>query len=310
MIIFCDFLPLVFINFLSKNLGETDAEEDDCKDFIFHRFVFGIRNQDGFGNLTGFENMNTLNLLKKYIVDSQIFVSLMGTLFALFFMFEQNIIKTPTIALIFITFFSGYLYTKYQNSGKLFYKILALNIISGIFCAILIIYNHNTNRLIKWFIIVVIGLLYDSSFLKFFVRKIPLFKIFYVGLTWALINSWLILPEFNPKIFWISWLFITALVLPFDIRDMKSDDVITFPRLIGIQNTKFLAYFLVFISLMISIFALKTEYSIAFFLTSVFTFFLIYFSENSNKDSYFSFWVESCSGVPFLIIFLSDFFKN
>lgn len=249
--------------------------------------------------------MNSLNLLKKYIVDSQIFVSLMGTLFALFFMFEQNIIKTPTIALIFITFFSGYLYTKYQNSGKLFYRISVLNIISGIFCAVLIIYNHNIDRLVKWFIIVVIGLLYDSSFLKYFVRKIPLFKIFYVGLTWALINSWLILPEFNSEIFWISWLFISALVLPFDIRDMRSDDVITFPRLIGVQNTKILAYFLVFISLMISIFALKTEYSLAFFLTSVFTFILIYFSENSNKDSYFSFWVESCSGLPVLFLVLN-----
>ncbi len=68
--------------------------------------------------------MNGLKLLKKYVIDSQIFVSLMGTLFAVFFMIEQSIIKTPTIILIFITYFSGYLYTKYQNTGKLFYKIL------------------------------------------------------------------------------------------------------------------------------------------------------------------------------------------
>lgn len=252
--------------------------------------------------------MNSLKVLKKYIIDSQIFVSLMGTLFALFFMFEQDIIKLPTIALIFITFFSGYLYTKYQNSGKMFYKILALNIISGIVCAVLIMYNHNTNRLIKWLIIVVIGLLYDSFFLKYFVRKIPLFKIFYVGLTWALINSWLILPQFNSEIFWISWLFITALVLPFDIRDMKSDDVVTFPRLIGAQNTKFLAYILVFSSLVCALFYLKLEYSFAFFITTIFTFILIYFSENDNKNTYFSFWVESCSGMPFLILILMKYF--
>ena len=248
--------------------------------------------------------MHRLNLLKKYIVDSQIFVSLMGTLFAVFFMFEQSIVKIPTILLIFITFFSGYLYTKYQNAGKIFYKILVVNVISGIVCALLIIFNHNENRLIKWIVIVIVGLFYDSSFLKFFVRKIPLFKIFYVGLTWALINSWLILPEFNFKIFWISWFFITALVLPFDIRDMKSDTIVTFPQLIGVQNTKYLAYFLVFLSLMISTFFLKTNYSLAFFLTSIVTFILIYFSENTNKDSYFSFWVESCSGMPLLFMFL------
>ncbi len=248
--------------------------------------------------------MHRLNLLKKYIIDSQIYVSLMGTLFAVFFMMEQNIIKTPTIALIFITYFSGYIYTKYQNSKKVFYKVLIFNVICGIISAGLIIYNHNDGRLVKWLIIVVLGLLYDSKFLKYFVREIPLFKIFYVGLTWALINSWLILPEFNSEIFWISWIFITALVLPFDIRDMKSDTVITFPRLIGEQNTKYFAYILVFISLIIAIYYLKTDYSFAFFLTAIFTFVLIYYAENSNKDSYFSFWVESCSGLPLLFIIL------
>lgn len=254
--------------------------------------------------------MEVINLLKKYIIDSQIFVSLMGTSFAVFFMFEQDLIKIPTILLIFITFFSGYLYTKYQNSEKLFYKILVFNVISGIISAVLIYYNNHEYRLIKWIIIVIIGLLYDSRFLKFFVRKIPLFKIFYMGLTWALINSWLILPEFNFKIFWISWFFITALVLPFDIRDMKSDSVVTFPRLIGIQNTKYFAYLLVFISLMVAIFCLKTDYSIAFFITSIFTFILIYFSENDNQESYFSFWVESCSGLPLLLILLLEIIRN
>ncbi|WP_313501520.1 hypothetical protein [Kaistella carnis] len=230
----------------------------------------------------------------------------MGTLFAVFFMYEQNIIRTPTILLIFITYFSGYLYTKYQNSGKLFYKILVFNIISGLISVALIIYHHNEVRLLKWAVIVVLGLLYDSNFLKFFVRKIPLFKIFYVGLTWALINSWLILPEFNAEIFWISWIFITALVLPFDIRDMKSDTVVTFPKLIGIQNTKYFAYVLVFTSLLIAIFHLKPEFALAFFMTAVITFILIYFSEDSNKDSYFSFWVESCSGLPFILLILNN----
>src|SRR5690606_12535733 len=117
--------------------------------------------------------MNSLNLLKKYIVDSQIFVSLMGTMFAMFFMYEQNIIKTPTIVLIFITYFSGYIYTKYQSSERIFNKVLIFNVICGIISATLIVYNHNDGRLLKWFIIVVLGLLYDSKFLKYFVREIP-----------------------------------------------------------------------------------------------------------------------------------------
>lgn len=248
--------------------------------------------------------MSILNLAKKYLIDSQVYVSLMGTFLAGFFMLEQKIFRWPTLLLIFITYFSGYLYTKYQYDKKKFLKILIFNCICGIISVILILKNHNEYRLLKWAIIVVLGLLYNSFFLEKFIRKIPLFKIFYVGLTWALINSWLILPEFNWPIFLISWLFISALVLPFDIRDMKSDDVVTFPILIGVQKTKFLAYLLIFISGLLSVFYLNLEFGIYFFLTIIITFILIYFSENSNQESYFSFWVESCSGLPLLWLFL------
>ena len=248
--------------------------------------------------------MSILNLAKKYLIDSQVYVSLMGTFLAGFFMLEQKIFRWPTLLLIFITYFSGYLYTKYQYDKKKFLKILIFNCICGIISVILILKNHNEYRLLKWAIIVVLGLLYNSFFLEKFIRKIPLFKIFYVGLTWALINSWLILPEFNWPIFLISWLFISALVLPFDIRDMKSDDVVTFPILIGVQKTKFLAYLLIFISGLLSVFYLNLEFGIYFFLTIIITFILIYFSENSNQESYFSFWVESCSGLPLLWLFV------
>jgi len=248
--------------------------------------------------------MSILNLAKKYVIDSQIYVSLMGTSLAAYFMLEQNIFRWPTLLLIFITYFSGYLYTKYQYDKKIFFKILIFNCICGIVSVILILRNHNEIRLLKWAVIVILGLLYNSFFLEKFIRKIPLFKVFYVGLTWALINSWLILPEFDWEIFMITWLFISALVLPFDIRDMNSDDVVTFPILIGVQKTKFLAYSLVFISGLLSVFYLDLTFSMCFFLTIIITFLLIYFSENSNREVYFDFWVESCSGLPLLCFWL------
>jgi len=253
--------------------------------------------------------MNFLKVLKKSVIDSQFYVSLMGTFFAVFFMSEQNTFRFPSILLIFITYFSGYLYTKYQKTRH-FSKILILNAIAGVICAFLIIHNHNEIRLLKWFIIVVLGLLYNSFFLETYIRKIPLLKVFYVGLVWGLVNCWLTLNEFNFPIFLISFFFITALVLPFDIRDMKSDTIQTFPKLIGIQNTKYIAYFLVFIACILSVFYLKIQFSVAFFFTLVFTFILIYFSENSNRDSYFSFWVESCSGLPIFFLCLLNYFMK
>ncbi|SFH95760.1 UbiA prenyltransferase family protein [Halpernia frigidisoli] len=248
--------------------------------------------------------MNFLKISKKYVIDSQLYVSLMGTSFAIFFMLHQNIFRFPTVLLIFITYFSGYVYTKYQGNKVILFKILAFNCLCGLISVFLILQNHNFERLVRWGIIVFIGLLYDSFFLKYYIRKIPLFKVFYVGLTWALINSWLILPEMHWPIFFISWLFITALVLPFDIRDMKSDDVITFPQLIGVQNTKYLAYIFVFISLIISILYLNFLYCFSIYLTSVFTFIVIYFSETKRRETYFSFWVESCSLLPLLFLMI------
>ncbi|MBH1960450.1 MAG: hypothetical protein I8H68_10095 [Flavobacteriia bacterium] len=251
--------------------------------------------------------MQFLNILKKYIIDSQIYVSVMGTLLAIFFMLEQNLFRFPTVILIFITFFSGYLHTKYQRH-RFFTRILIFNILCGIFSAVLILLNHNEIRLLKWGLIVVLGLLYNSALIENQIRNIPLLKVFYVGLIWALINSWLIVPEFHPEIFIISLLFVSALVLPFDIRDMKDDTVITFPQLIGVQKTKFLAYLMVFTSMMLAVVFLKTDYVVAFSVTSIITFILIYFAENTNKDSYFSFGVESCSGLPLLFLILMKYF--
>ncbi|HCM35454.1 hypothetical protein [Chryseobacterium sp.] len=251
--------------------------------------------------------MNILKILKKSVIDSQVYVSLMGTLFAVFFMKEQNTFRLPTVLLIFITYFSGYLYTKYQYT-KHFFKILVLNAVAGIICAFLIIHNHNEIRLLKWFVIVVLGLLYNSFFLDVYIRKIPLLKVFYVGLVWALVNCWLTLPEFSLPIFLISFFYITALVLPFDIRDMNSDTVKTFPMLIGIQNTKYIAYALVFISSLIGVFYLKPLYAISFFSSTIITYILIYFSENKRDDTYFSFGVETCSALPFLFLLIMEYF--
>lgn len=251
--------------------------------------------------------MNLLKILKKSVIDSQIYVSLMGTLFAVFFMKEQNTFRLPTVVFIFITYFSGYLYTKYQYTRH-FLKILVLNAVAGIVCAFLIIYNHNEVRLLKWLIIVVLGLLYNSFFLDVYIRKIPFLKVFYVGLVWALVNCWLTLPEFSIPIFLISFFYITALVLPFDIRDMNSDRVKTFPMLVGVQNTKYIAYILVFISCIIGIFSLKPLYAVSFFLSCIVTFFFIYFSENKRDDAYFSFGVETCSALPFLFLLIMEYF--
>jgi len=251
--------------------------------------------------------MNLVKVLKKSVIDSQIYVSLMGSLLAAFFMLEQNTFRYPTFFLLFITYFCGYLYTKYQNS-KFFRPVLVINFIAGIVCAVLIIHNHNIDRLYKWLVIVILGLFYNSSFLHQYIRKIPLMKVFYVGLVWGLVNSWLSFHEWNLPVFFISFLLVTALVLPFDIRDMDYDDIVTFPRLIGVQKTKYLAYSILSISGILSLIFLKQLYSLAFLISIFCTFFFVFFADRSKPDTYFSFGVESCSSLPFLFLILLEYF--
>lgn len=251
--------------------------------------------------------MQFLKILKKYLIDSELFVSLCGTLFAFFFMLEQNVVRVPTLTILFITFWSGYLYTKFQNAG-IFNIVLMLNVLAGAISVLLIFIYHGQEVLLKWLIIVLLGLLYNSKFLNYFIRNIPLIKIFYVGLTWALMNAWLILPQFHWPVFFISWLFITALVLPFDIRDMDSDTVVTFPKVFGIEATKYVAYLLTFAAALLAVFYLKAIFSSAFFMTAAVTFGLIYHSQPDRSDVYFSFWVELCSALPFLFSVLLKYF--
>lgn len=245
---------------------------------------------------------------KRALIDSQFFVALMGALFASFFMLQEQSFRWPTFCLLFLTYFAGYRYTKFQDS-RYFRSIMFLNVIAGLVCIFLIIKNHNEIRLLKWSVICALGFLYNSKFLKINIRKIPLLKGVYVGLVWALMNAWLGLPEFSFPIFLVSILYITALILPFDIRDQKTDTIITLPKLVGHQITKAVATLLTLSSCIIAFNHLPTNYSLAFSLSGVFALILIFLANDNRKDSYYSFWIESCSGLPILLLYLLELSK-
>lgn len=248
--------------------------------------------------------MNESSLLKKWLIDSQFYVALMGTCFAVFFMLREDFFNWPTVLLIFITYFSGYSYTEFQYTS-FFKKVLVLNGLAAIACIGLLFYEGNEYLFYRWVIICGLGVLYDSIFLRQLnLRKIPFFKIFYVGLVWALINGWLVSTDFYWGSFWITLLFITALLLPYDIRDMHKDrgKVITFPLKFGIKKTKILAIFLLLITFGLAYHYFFAIYFIALVLTLVITSILILMTKESYSDSYFSFWLETCSGLPLFFL--------
>lgn len=250
--------------------------------------------------------MPCLKLLKKYLIDSQLFVAAMGTCFSAFFMLNAGKAAPEPVLLTFITYLSGYVYTKFHSS-RYTVQALLVNVFCGLSCLVLIFIYHD-KMLLKWCLIVMAGLFYNSVFLEKTVRQVPLLKIFYVGLTWALMNAYLVLPNFSWVVFFTSFFYISALVLPFDIRDMNSDSVVTIPQLAGIHNARYAAYVLIFIALIICAQHFDTVFTIAFFLSAAVSFILIYFSENSRPDAYFSFGVELCSGLPLFFLVIMKYF--
>ncbi|MEL6719869.1 MAG: UbiA family prenyltransferase [Bacteroidota bacterium] len=150
-------------------------------------------------------------------------------------------------------------------------------------------------------------------------RDIHLIKIFLVAIVWAWVG--VILPtlqmerELNAEVWWMvaeRALFIFAITLPFDIRDLQIDEhasVQTIPAKIGIKWSKILA----FIALGLMLFCswqnvLLTTYSNgngwALLLSAISTGTFIFFSDKKMHDYYFTALLDGTIIFQFLFIFL------
>lgn len=254
--------------------------------------------------MTDFENT-----LKKLFIDSQIYVALMGTALALFFMLENNEVHFSLLRIILIFYFSGYAYTEFQYSSFIKWIILLNLIIAGA-CLYLFLYQGNISLIYKLALTSLLGIAYDSKFLKQRFRKIPLLKIFYVGAVWGLINAWIISATFHWGAFLITLFFIAALLLPFDIRDRikDKDKVLTFPNLMGTRNTKLLAFGLLFLTGLLGWVFLDKIGFLAFILSIVVTGILLFPNLENKRDIYFSFGIESCSALPLIFWGIASFY--
>lgn len=100
----------------------------------------------------------------------------------------------------------------------------------------------------RWLLAVIgaVSLLYDVPIRAHRLRDLGSIKIFLIGFVWASVTVWLpafdVGYSFSEADVWLIWLqrllFILAITLPFDIRDILIDkalDLTTIPRIIGVQ---------------------------------------------------------------------------
>jgi len=136
-------------------------------------------------------------------------------------------------------------------------------------------------------------------------RNLPMLKIFIIALSWAGVTVLFPLAQegdFNSTVFWLftqRFLFVVALTIPFDIRDLPfdSEKMVTLPQLIGITKTKYLGVLFLILALLIDVFVLKTTHFFAMALTNIILAILIYKSATKQGKYYSAFWVE---GIPIL----------
>lgn len=151
-------------------------------------------------------------------------------------------------------------------------------------------------------------------------REINYAKIFLIALVWSLIIVGLPFIEslgldIEIKTFFLAFgqcfLFILAITLPFDVRDLpfdKNSDLKTIPLVIGIDKTIILTQVLLSISMIIfqilpisknNLFALMIGHCLAIIITL--------FTSEKRKELFYAGWVESTVLILWISVFLSDY---
>ncbi len=258
--------------------------------------------------------MKILSKLFQFYVFSNLHVSVSvaclvlvsGLLFQVNLELEAFFLASCTfVAYHFIRFLNRYKYGKkhvldsFSNQHK---NTLIVMTCFAIILAGYMFFNLKLTQVYRLFPLGILTLLYGCSFLrinnkKYSIRYLPGIKIFIIALVWA--GAVVFFPlGFNSKaiLFFIEiFLFVIALTLPFDIRDMLFDkgNVKTLPILLGVLKTKFLGILCLAISLAIHSYSFDTYYSYS--ITIVVLGLLLMYAKVKQSTYYSSFWIE---GVP------------
>ena len=157
-------------------------------------------------------------------------------------------------------------------------------------------------------------------FYPFGIRRIPFAKIFIISFVWTVSTMLLLILENNiaisQNIIWqlvSRFLFVFAITIPFDIRDFKYDskNLITIPIFFGVIRSKIFAFFALFICVLISLFQhlgmhLNLPNLLALILLYILASIFIKKSDERNRKTYFSFWVESLSVFSYFLLVIAE----
>ena len=171
------------------------------------------------------------------------------------------------------------------------------------------------------FVSVIYGLpIYKNGSHLFRLRDVPGLKIFLIAFVWSYVTEGLPALINGEPIYYLAlferFLFIFAITIPFDIRDVNYDasHLATIPQYFGINTAKCMALFAIFTSELILFYRfffnndLNLIGAIAIYITYEFSFLLIYRCHLYSKERYFTVGVEGMSILMGVLFFFSQRF--
>lgn len=224
--------------------------------------------------------------------------------------FGYNFIKHFTLQYLtefksFVANFSSKLLFKWfeqlKKESKVIFFINTLSVAISCFCFFKL--KIFTQCLIL--VPLLLSVFYTISFGNKTLRNIEGLKIYVVSFVWAIVTVLVPVEEFSFDfsgeiwlVFLQRFLFVLALILPFEIRDMLLDprQLRTVPQKIGVQNTKIYGLFLLLIFLLLA-YLNQDQLDISVFVISIITSGFLLFANKKQSTYYSSFFVE---GIPIL----------
>ena len=275
--------------------------------------------------------MRFFKLILDFYINSSIHVALAVLSLSWVTLIEFDIPYDESVLyFIFFATITGYNFVKYFGVAKFHHRRLAtwLKVIQvfSLCCFIVLcfcIYQLNSKTLIYILGAGIITFLYAIPFLpkrllidkKDNLRGISGLKIYVIALVWVGVTVFIPLINNNVQInidviitAVQRFVFVLVLMFPFEIRDMRFDNLklSTIPQQIGIKNTKAIGILLLIIFFFLEF--LKDDIIIGriliLLIIACITVLFLLFSEEKRDKYYSSFWVE---GIPVIWLILMLF---
>lgn len=276
-----------------------------------------------------------MNIFKKtvtFLLYSNLFVSLCVVALAIrtALVLDLNVDSSFFIFIFFSTLFTynfqrltRFKYKEYSSKNVIWnksnYNISKIICLISFLISFVFIFSLNQTSLYLLIPLFIVSFLYPLKlFSKLSLREIPFLKIFLISIVWTLTTTLLVVIESNSSLSFKlmpllldRFLFVLAITIPFDIRDLKLDksDIQTIPMVFGVNGAKNIAFVCLFLSAILvfsQYYFLDIDYRFlySYFFTCSLSALLVWHSETSNKDFYFAFFVEGLSLFLLISYFL------